>query len=427
MKPSGWKTFILFWSSQSLSQLGSAMTGYALILWAYRQTGSALTLSLMAFFTYLPYVLVSPFAGSFVDSHDKKRVMLFADAVAFLSTGAALVLFMTDSLAAWHIYLINAVSGVMGAFQSPASGVSVGLIAPADKLDKALGLNSLSQSAQSIITPMLAAFIMSFWGFEGVILIDMATFIVAFSALAAFIRIPDARKACEKIAGGAREGFRFLFRHKGLLYIILSMAFMNFLSRLTYENILPAMLLDRSMGNERVFGLVSGVMGLGGVLGGLYVSARGLPKKKIRCLFTAAALSFLLGDVLMGLGRSTIAWCFAGLCASAPIPLINSCQSVTLYKHVPKDIQGRVFAARNAMQFATIPIGLLAGGTLAERVFEPFMLSGAPLAAALSRIGLSGDGSGMALMFLITGTLGFLFNLTCYISRDVRALDLVDA
>ena len=64
--------FLLFWGSQSLSQLGSAMSGFALILWVYRQTGSAMTTSLLTFFSYLPMILASTAAGPFVDMHKKK-------------------------------------------------------------------------------------------------------------------------------------------------------------------------------------------------------------------------------------------------------------------------------------------------------------------------------------------------------------------
>ena len=80
------KTFIVFWLSQTVSQLGSAMTGYALVLWVYGQTNSALSVSLLTLCSYAPYVLVSVFAGGFVDRHRKKSIMLCADTVAFLCT-----------------------------------------------------------------------------------------------------------------------------------------------------------------------------------------------------------------------------------------------------------------------------------------------------------------------------------------------------
>lgn len=76
------KKYLLFWFGGSVSQLGSAMTSFALILWTYTQTKSAMAVSLMSFCNYLPYILVSLFAGGFVDRHRKKTIMLAADSIA---------------------------------------------------------------------------------------------------------------------------------------------------------------------------------------------------------------------------------------------------------------------------------------------------------------------------------------------------------
>ena len=191
MKNNQYKNFIIFWASQAVSQLGSSMTGYALIIWAYKQTESAMTVSLLTFFSYLPYILVSIFAGSFVDKHKKKNIMLWSDSIAFLCSVSIVVLLITGNLQIWHIYIANAVTGFMNSFQSPALSVAIGIMVPKDKLSNASGMNSLSSSMLSVITPMLAAFISSFWGLKGVILIDMLTFGFAFCALLFFIKTPE--------------------------------------------------------------------------------------------------------------------------------------------------------------------------------------------------------------------------------------------
>ena len=90
---SNFKRYIIFWLSQALSQLGSSMTTFALILWTYTQKGTAMTVSLMTFFNYLPYIILSLFVGTFVDNHSKKKIMLVGEgagsgmAVMFLCTG----------------------------------------------------------------------------------------------------------------------------------------------------------------------------------------------------------------------------------------------------------------------------------------------------------------------------------------------------
>ena len=91
--------YIVFWLTQSLSELGSSMTSFALVIWAYGQTGSALSVSLMTFCSYVPFVIVSLFAGSFLDRHKKKSVLLLSDTFAAVCTIAVCLLALWGKLA----------------------------------------------------------------------------------------------------------------------------------------------------------------------------------------------------------------------------------------------------------------------------------------------------------------------------------------
>ena len=124
------KDFYILWSTQSLSQLGSAITSFALTLWLYEKTGSALSTASLQICTYAPYVLMSIFAGAISDKFDKKRIMLICDLLAALSTVAVFVLYKTDLLSIWHLYLVNAISGLMNTVQQPASEVAYTMIIP---------------------------------------------------------------------------------------------------------------------------------------------------------------------------------------------------------------------------------------------------------------------------------------------------------
>lgn len=349
------KTFIVFWLSQTVSQLGSVMTGYALVLWVYGQTNSALPVSLLTLCSYVPYVLVSVFAGGFVDRHRKKSIMLCADTVAFLCTLLIAALLLLNRLSVPWIYLVNAITGFMNAFQSPASAVANGRLVPQDKLTKVSGLQSISGSAVSLASPMLAAFLMSTFGIASVLLADVGTFLFAAGALLFFIRIPgdDAvnrvqKRGFETPFAELREGLAFLKQDAAVRTMILVFAALNFFSRISYENILSPMILSRS-GSRQVLGLDSD---------GQYL----------------------------------------------------------LYPHVPKEVQGRIFAVRNALQFAAIPAGIFLGGVLADRAFEPFMAGTSLAAQAFAQLVGQGAGSGMAVMFLTTGTCGLLCCTAGYIA-----------
>ena len=140
------KKYIILWLSQSISGLGSSMTGFALVLWAYAQSQSAMSVSLMSFCNYVPYICLSLFVGDFIDKHKKKTIMLVADSIAAVGSLAVLVLLFTGKLAIWQIYIINVIVGATNAFQQPASAVATGRLVPKDKISNVSGMNSFSQN-----------------------------------------------------------------------------------------------------------------------------------------------------------------------------------------------------------------------------------------------------------------------------------------
>ena len=419
------KRYIILWVSQSISQLGSSMTAFALILWTYEQTGSALSVSIMSFCNSVPYILISIFVGAFVDNHRKKTVMLAADSIAALASLLILAFSMAGTLLAGHIYIFNAVVGTTTAFQQPASSVAIAKIVPKNKLANISGMNSFSSNLIVVFSPMLAAVLFSVGGLPLILLFDLLSFAAAFCVLLFLIRIPEqiVREKFTSPFAGIRVGFHFLKNETGILHIMLTMAVLNFFSRLTYENILSPMILSRSSSNNVVLGIVNACMGIGGIIGGLLVSVKKESRKKANVIYISAAVSFLLGDLTMAIGRNVFFWSFAAFAASLPIPFITAEQNVILYKKIPEKIQGRVFAVKNAVQYSTIPLGILLGGYLADYIFEPFMRSDTDIVSLLEILVGNGAGSGMAVMFLCTGVCGFAMSILSLYSKKIQELN----
>ena len=154
------KQYLLLWGTQAFSGLGSAMTSFALVIWSYTQEGSALMTALLMVCSYAPYVICSIFAGALSDKWNKKATMLICDAMAALCTVAVLLLLKTENLQIWHLYLVNAVNGLMNTVQQPASEVATTALVPKKHYQRIGGLNYISRSANSILTPIIA---MALW------------------------------------------------------------------------------------------------------------------------------------------------------------------------------------------------------------------------------------------------------------------------
>ena len=428
MENRNFKKYVILWLSQSVSGLGSSMTGFALVLWAYGRSHSAMSLSLMSFCNYVPYVILSLFAGGFIDRHKKKTIMLVSDGIAAAGSLAVLTLFVAGRLAVFHIYAINVIIGVTNAFQQPASAVATGRLVPEDKISNVSGMNSFSNNLIVVFAPMLAAFLFVAGGLPLILAIDLISFACAFCVLLFFIVIPEQflERTDSSPFGGIGEGFAFLKKEKGILYIMLTMALINFFSRLTYENILSPMILARSGESSIALGVVNACMGIGGIAGGIIVSLKKEGRHRATAIYVSAALSFLFGDLIMAAGRNVFWWSVAAIAASLPIPFIMANQNTILYRRIPADMQGRVFAVRNAIQYSTIPLGILLGGCLADYVFEPFMVSGSRAAEFLEKVVGEGTGSGMAAMFLCTGICGFMVSFASCFHKEIKKLNEIE-
>lgn len=420
-----YKRYIIFWLSQAISQFGSSMTSFSLILWAYTQNGTAMTVSLMTFFNYVPYIMISLFAGTFVDTHSKKKIMLATDSIAAICSLSVLALNTVNELQIWQIYLVNFMIGLTNAFQGPASSVVLGKVIPKEKIAQVSGMNSFSSNLVAVMSPVCAAALFGFGSLKLIIVIDLMSFLFAFLILLFVMRIPEdivTKNDKGNVFSGCKDGFLYLKHNHGIFIVIITMALLNFFSRLTYENILSPMILMRSANNSMVLGSVNAIMGVGGILGGIIVSTGKVKANSAKMIYISATLSFMLGDILMGIGRNGIVWSVAGLMASIPIPFINAGQMEIMYKNIPEGIQGRIFSVRNAIQFSTIPMAILLGGFLADSVFEPFMMSDNPITSFLIIAVGEGAGSGMAVMFLCTGILGTLFSIIFYNRKDIQSL-----
>lgn len=412
----GLHSFILLWATQSFSELGSSMTSYALVIWAYQQTGSALTTSLLTVCSYAPYVLLSIFAGALSDRWNKKRTMLVCDSLAAASTLLVFFFLGTGRLEIWHLYLINSFNGLMNTVQQPASDVAVSLLTPKMQYQRAGGMRAFSNSLITILSPVIATAFFALFGMTAVIAFDFLTFGTAFITLALFIHIPSVReeagKVQETVLESARKGLYYLAENKGIFYLILFLSAIN-LTASMYNVALPAMLLSRNGGSVTALGLVNACSGIANVAGSLIASFGPKPKSRVRVITNALLFSMSTENFLLALGHSTPVWCLGALLGWLSIPIMNTNMDVLLRTYIPVEIQGRVYSIRNTFQFFTIPIGYFLGGICVDKVFEPYMST----RTANSLPGIlfgTGKGSGAAMLFLI---LGFIGMATCLIFR----------
>lgn len=418
------KTFIILWSTQSLSQLGSAMTNFALTLWLYEQTGSALKTALLSICSYAPYVCMSIFAGAFSDRWDKKKVMLASDTFAACCTVMVLVLLKHDLLMPWHMYLLNAVNGLMNTLQQPASDVAMTLITPKKHYQRTSGLRSFSNSLVTILNPVLATSLFTLAGIEAVIYVDLLTFGIAFITLLLFIRIPSIsnESAGESFSSAVKAGLDYLHRNRLILVLILFLAGINLVAS-AFNAVLPALILPRENGGETVLGIVTSSAGIATLVGSVVVAMLPAPKNRIRVIYITMLISMSTENFMLAFFKTPFLWCLGQVIGWLLVPVMNANLDVILRSTIPVKMQGRVYSCRNTLQFFTIPIGYFMGGYLVDEIFEPVM-ERVSAYSALTRIFGSGKGSGAAVTMFVLGIMGTLVCLG--FGRVLRKYKFVD-
>ena len=417
-------SFLLLWGSQTVSQLGTAMTDYAVIIWVYSRKGTASSVTLLTVCTFLPTIFFRFLAGSAVDRWNKKRVMLIADVLAACGTLTVFVLHSAEVLQIWHLYVINFLLSLMNAFQEPASFVAVSLLVPKEHYARAGGLQGFGGAAVSILAPALGALLLASGGLETVLIVDLATFAFAFLVLLFLIRIPEPERPQTKEELFSRTclaGIRYLREHTAILRITLFLAVINFLAKLGNDGMLSPFILGRTGNNQAILGAVESFTALGILAGSLLAAAKPV-KKRIPLIFVTTGLIFA-GNIVQSLTSRPWLWCAAAFGSYLMAAVMNVNMDTLMREKVPVDMQGRVFSAKGTLQNFTIPPALLLGGLLADRVFEPFMLADSPLQRILSGFFGTGKGAGIGLMFFLVGIAGMLISFTRLRKPVYRELD----
>ena len=102
------KKFFVLWSSQAASMFGSSVVGFALAWYLTKETGSATILATAMMVNFIPPFVLGPFIGPFIDRWNRKKIMIFGDLATMLLTLALVVLFYTNTIQIWHIYVVMA-------------------------------------------------------------------------------------------------------------------------------------------------------------------------------------------------------------------------------------------------------------------------------------------------------------------------------
>jgi MFS family permease len=375
-------------------------------------------------FTTLPSIVIGPFAGALVDRWDRRKAMLLSDAGSAICTLIIFLLLSIEKLDIWHIYLLLSISASFAAFQWPAYSAAIAQLVPKKKLSQANGLVQVAEAVSQILAPVTAGVLVGIILLQGVIIIDLVTFLIAVITLM-IVRIPKPEKSIDgqAVKGSlfkeAFYGWTYIRKRPGLFALLIFFAGMNFITGLATVLFTPLIL---SFSTPAILGILTSAAGLGLLGGSLLMSIWAGPKKKILGIFIndifLLSAFFILGFTtnlyILGLGV---------VLAFISLPILQTCSQVIWQQKTAPDIQGRVFSFRRVIAFSTIPLAYLVAGPLADKVFNPLLVENGRLAGSVGKLIGVGPGRGIGFMYILMGVLVLLVTLAGYAYPPLRNVE----
>jgi len=375
------RDFRLFFAGQGFSQIGTWLQLIATSWLVYRLSDSAFMLGLAAFAMQIPFLVLAPIAGVFVDRLDRRRVLMATNSIA---AAQAILMFAVVALGVvqpWHLIAGNLVLGIVNACDAPArQSILIQLVGGRQDLANAIALNSIMMNLARFVGPMLGGVLIAAlgerWGF-GANALSYFGMIWALSRVrsTASTHAPRESGVLRQLAAGARYAFGFLPARSALLLLAATSLTVN-----SYVALMPWFAREAFHGDSSMLGVLISAAGLGAVSGMLYLAMR----TSVRGLFRLIAVtSCISGAALLVFSFSSSLWLAlpALYCVGFGLMLTAASTNTVLQTIVPDELRGRV-ASLYVMSFIGMsPIGALVTGWVAERLGPPLTLGACGIAA----------------------------------------------
>ncbi|WP_353612721.1 amino acid adenylation domain-containing protein [Streptomyces sp. NRRL S-495] len=413
------RDFYLVAAGQTVSLIGSALTSFALGVWAYQRSGRVLDYALISMLAMLPAIVAGPLGGAVADRIDRRRVMLACDAVSATATVSLVAALWSGSLALWQVGLIVGVMSLVTAFRRPAYLAAVAQLVPKPYLVQANGLANLGAGLGTLIAPLAGGALIGLIGLPWVVAVDVASFLVGLAALL-WVRFPDRlfRRQEESFARTVVGGWRFLARRRPLLVMIVFFMVENYLGTLAVTLTVPSVL---SFSGTTAVGVVTAVGGAGAVAGSLIVALWGGTARR-----ATGMVGFVggvgLGVVLVGLRPSVTLAAVGALVWWASMSILNAHWLAIIQLKVGPDLQGRVLATNQMLAVAMTPLAFLTAPPLAE-FFSGTLEPGGALAGTVGRVLGTGPGRGTGLLLVACGVLLIVWAVLGLSYRPLRYME----
>lgn len=362
------RNYRLFFTGQSVSLIGTWITRVATSWLVYRLTGSLLLLGLVGFAGQIPTLILGPFTGVIVDRMDRHRILVITQICSMLQSFALAALVFTGAIHVWHILVLQAVQGVINAFDTPArQAFVVHMVDDRSHLPNAIALNSTMVNGSRIIGPSVGGVIIALVGEGWCFFIDGVSYIAVIASLLAMrIVRSDSPKKTTSMMKDFSEGFRYVSGFSPVSSALTLLALVSMLG-MPYSVLMPAIATRLLHGGAHTLGFLMTASGVGALAGALYLASRQSVLGLGRVMVFSAA-TFGISLVAFSFSRSLILSMLLLTLVGAGMMVTMASTNTIVQTIVREELRGRVMAFYTMAFLGTAPLGSLIAGVVAEKI-----------------------------------------------------------
>ena len=380
------RDFALLWAGMTVSLLGDGIYFVAIAWQVYALTDEPTALALVGLAWSLGMVGFLLLGGSVADRVDRRVQMIVADAVRLCAVAAMGVLTLTGAVEIWHLVALSLLFGIGEAFFSPAFSALIPQLVPREELLQANALQEVVRPAAfRLLGPALGGLLVALFGAGPALLIDAGTFVVAIGCVLAIRASPVVvTQSLADVHGGVREGLGWARTQPWFWATLLMAALGIMLTVGPSEVLLPYVIRHDLNETAGAFGLVLAAGGLGGIVGGLVMGRRALPRRPLRFMYGWWALSV---TTIAGYALATAVWQLAALTFVFGVGIARGMVvwATLMQTRVPPSMLGRLSALDWAVSIGLSPVSFALTGPMAALAgVDATLLGGGLLGGAVT-------------------------------------------
>ncbi|WP_141505122.1 MFS transporter [Paenibacillus luteus] len=422
MANNAFRKFIILWIGELVSSIGSGLTAFGLGVYVFQTTHSATAVSLVTLCTFLPMILLSPVGGVLADRFDRRLMMLLGDGGSALGLIYIVIVMFSGEAQLWQLCVGVTISSIFASLTDPAYKATITDLLPEEQFAKASGLVQLAGSSKYLFSPILAGMLLAVVDIEALLIIDICTVFITIITISAVRRSLITKSVSKKqfsLAKDLKEGWQVLVSRKGVFALTLLLTVVTFYMGILQTLFTPMVL---PLSNAKTLGIVQSVSATGLLLGSLFIGVFSINQQYARVL-SAGLFTAGIFFSLIGVSTNIYVIAAAGFLFFATLPFVNTSADVLIRTNIPNEAQGRAWGMIGVVsQFGYIA-AYASAGLLSDYVFNPLMVEGGGLASTVGKWIGSGQGRGIALLFVVSGILVMALALVMTRLKSIRSLE----